>query len=307
MKSILITGSNGFIGSQLCKYFFGKDYFIYGVSKSPPKKTNLNFFKDHFVGEILGEKVQIFIKEIKPDYIFHCAGNSSIQNSIKDPKNDFYNNSYLTFEFLNFIRQFSPHSEFYFFSSAAVYGDPPRLPISETLIPNPISPYGYHKYISENMCFEFSKLYSLKIVVLRIFSAYGEGLKRQILYDLMQKFLNDDKILLKGTGKESRDFIHVFDICKAIELIMNKKNKSLEIYNIGNGEEISIEKIAELFSVYLKSSKKIEFDNKKNLGMPLNWRSDITKLHNIGFRRSVSFAKGVEEYIDWFKKDILIK
>ena len=126
-------------------------------------------------------------------------------------------------------------------------------------------------------------------------------------YDLMRKFLNDGKILLKGTGKESRDFIHVFDICRAIELIMNNKNKSLEIYNIGNGEEISIEKIAEIFSSYLKSSKTIEFDNKKNLGMPLNWRADISKLNNIGFRRSISFENGIEEYIDWFKKDILIK
>ena len=142
------------------------------------------------------------------------------------------------------------------------------------------------------MCDEFSKLYSLDIVVLRIFSAYGEGLKRQIFYDLMRKFSNDEEIILRGTGKESRDFIHVLDICRAIEFIMKNKNKSLEIYNIGNGEEITIENISRLLSGYLKSKKIIKFDNIKNKGIPLNWKSDITKLKNIGFNKSITFEKG---------------
>ena len=244
------------------------------------------------------------ILNIKPDYIFHCAGNSSIQKSIKDPFNDFYNNSFLTFKFLDSIRQFTPNSKIFFFSSAAVYGDPKKLPISEKDTPNPISPYGFHKFFSENICEEFSKLYSLNIVVLRIFSAYGEGLRRQIFYDLMEKFTNDDEILLRGTGKESRDFIHVFDICRAIEIIMNTKNKSLEIFNIGNGKEITIENIASIFLDYLNSEKFIKFDNERNLGMPLNWKSDITKLNNIGFKQSIPFQKGIEDYIKWYKKNI---
>ena len=304
MKSILITGSNGFIGTHLSKYFYEKDYLIYGLSKYPPKANNLIFFKEHISEAVLGDKISKLLKEIQPDYIFHCAGNSSIQNSIKNPLDDFQNNSYLTFELLNLIRQFTPNSKFYFFSSAAVYGDPPTLPIKETQSPNPLSPYGFHKYLSEKMCHEFSKLYYLDIVVLRIFSAYGEGLKRQIFYDLMSKFNNDEEIILKGTGKESIDFIHVFDICRAIEFIMNTKNKSLEIYNIGNGEEISIENISRLFSGYLNSKKIIKFDNVKNLGMPLNWKSDINKLKNIGFHKSISFEKGLRNYINWYKKEV---
>ena len=303
MKSILITGSNGFIGTHLSKYFYEKDYLIYGVSKNPPKASNLIFFKEHISEEVIGGKIKKFLQEIQPDYIFHCAGNSSIQNSIKNPLDDFKNNSYLTFEFLNLIRQFTPRSKFYFFSSAAVYGDPPTLPIKETELPNPLSPYGFHKYLSEKMCDEFSKLYSLDIVVLRIFSAYGEGLKRQIFYDLMRKFNNDEEIILRGTGKESRDFIHVLDICRAIEFIMNNKNKSLEIYNIGNGEEISIENISRFFSAYLNSKKIIKFDNIMNGGIPLNWKADITKLKNIGFYKSIPFENGIGNYINWYKKE----
>ena len=120
----------------------------------------------------------------------------------------------------------------------------------------------------------------------------------------MEKFTNDDEILLRGTGKESRDFIHVFDICRAIEIIMNTKNKSLEIFNIGNGKEITIENIASIFLDYLNSEKFIKFDNERNLGMPLNWKSDITKLNNIGFKQSIPFQKGIEDYIKWYKKNI---
>ena len=116
MKSILITGSNGFIGTHLSKYFYEKDYLIYGVSKNPPKASNLIFFKEHICEEVLGGKIKKFLQETQPDYIFHCAGNSSIQNSIKNPLDDFKNNSYLTFEFLNLIRQFTPSSKFYFFT-----------------------------------------------------------------------------------------------------------------------------------------------------------------------------------------------
>ena len=305
MKSILITGSNGFIGSHLSKYFHERNYSIYGLSKLTNNIVNLDYFKEHISEELLGEKSKSLIKRIKPDYIFHCAGNSSIQNSIKNPMNDFKKNSYLTFELLNFVREFTPKSNFYFFSSAAVYGDPSLLPINESQTLNPISPYGFHKFLSEKICDEFSKLYSLNIVVLRIFSAYGNGLKRQIFYDLMRKLINEEEVLLKGTGKESRDFIHVLDICRSIELIMNTKNKSLEIYNIGNGEETLIEQIPKLFLNFLNSKKIIKFDNKKNLGMPSNWRSDITKLKKIGFNKSIPFQKGIEEYIEWYIKENL--
>lgn len=306
MQSILITGSNGFIGSHLSKYFSVKNYHIYGVSKYPIEKLNLPYFKENIICDLLGEEVKDLLKKIQPDYIFHCAGNSSIKNSIKNPLNDFQNNSYLTYEFLNLIRQFTPSSKFYFFSSAAVYGDPEILPIKENHNLNPISPYGFHKLLSEHMCIEFSKLYSLKTVILRIFSAYGAGLRRQIFYDLMNKFVNDEEILLKGTGKESRDFINVFDICKAIELIMAAKSNQFEIYNIANGEEITIKNIACLFSNYLDSNKAIKFDNKNNFGMPLNWKADITKLKNIGFKKNIQFPLGIKDYISWFNNDILM-
>ena len=303
MKSILITGSKGFIGSHLSKFFFNQNYQVFGVGREPIDEKNLSFFKYFHIGDILDDEVKSFLKSTQPDYIFHCAGSSSIQKSIKDPTNDFNNNTILTFNFLDYIRQFTPNSKFFFFSSAAVYGNPYSLPINEKQNINPISPYGFHKYMSENICEEFSKIYSLKVVVLRIFSVYGPDLRRQIFYDLMNKFSNDGKIKLKGNGKESRDFIHILDLCRAIELIMKNKNQEFEVFNIGSGEEVSIENLSKLFSNFLQSSKIIEFDLNNNEGMPLNWRSDITKLENIGFKPIMELQKGIEDYIEWYQKN----
>ena len=142
-------------------------------------------------------------------------------------------------------------------------------------------------------------------IELRIFSAYGPGLRRQIFYDLMNKFVNDNNIELKGTGSESRDFIHVLDLCRAIELIMKQENKLLEIYNIGTGDEITINELTNKIANFLKSPKNIKFDLKNNVGMPLNWRADINKLKKLGFSRSIELNKGIEEYINWFNSESL--
>ena len=302
MKSILITGCYGFIGQHLSKFFYNKGFQIYGIGRSVFDNDFSLYFNKYVNEKLIGEEAKELLKEVQPDYIFHCAGNSLIQKSIEKPLDDFNDNTKATFQILNAVKNFSPKSIFYLFSSAAVYGNPPSLPIKEDFRSNPISPYGFHKFYAENICFEFSKLYSLEIVILRIFSAYGPGLRRQLIYDLTNKFINNDinTIQLKGSGKESRDFIHVLDICLAIELIMRSDNRKLEIYNVGSGQEISIKEISEKFQMFFDNSKKIIFDFKNNPGAPLNWRSDITKLKSLGFESSIKLSEGISEYIRWF-------
>ena len=305
MKSIFITGSGGFIGSHIAEYFCKKDYLIYGMGRLSDKSKTMKYFKKYINEDLYGDKSSRFLEKIKPDYIFHCAGNSYIHNSFKDPLKDFSNNTFLTFKLLTDIKNYSQKSKIYFFSSAAVYGNPSNLPIKESDKTVPLSPYGFHKLMAENICREFSEIYSLNIIILRIFSVYGTRLRRQIFYDLMNKFNNDNNIKLRGTGNESRDFIHVIDLCRAIELIMKERDKRLEIYNIGTGNQISIRDLANMISNLLNSSKNIKFDLKNNIGMPLNWEADISKLKKTGFYKSIEIKNGIKEYIDWFNLECL--
>ena len=122
---------------------------------------------------------------------------------------------------LETLRTYLPSCRFVFLSSAAVYGNPQQLPSPRRSPCHPISPYGYHKYICEMLCREYGSIYSIKSSVLRIFSAYGERLRKQVIFDLCRKFSDPalKTVEVYGTGDETRDFIHARDIAQAIDRI----------------------------------------------------------------------------------------
>ena len=146
---------------------------------------------------------------------------------------------------------------------------------------------------------EFHEYYNIATCSLRIFSAYGEGLKKQLFWDLHQKFLNNNQIELFGTGNESRDFIHVDDIVQAIHLVIEHAKFTGSAINIANGEEFTIQYVAELFHKNFHNSKTIGFNNQIKQGDPLNWKADISVLKSLGYKQNVSIEKGIQRYIDW--------
>ena len=134
---------------------------------------------------------------------------------MSDPGDDFRINTSMTFETLEAVRTQVPDCHFLLASSAAVYGEPPSLPVTEDAPLRPLSPYGFHKMQAEAMCREYAALHGLTTTALRIFSAYGPGLRRQVLWDICHKALTSPPVRLHGTGSESRDFVFVDDIAAA--------------------------------------------------------------------------------------------
>ena len=117
MKSILITGSSGFIGKYLSKYFLNKNYLVYGISRSSPNNELIKNFTQYFSSKLTEKDLSKLINKCKPDYIFHCAGRTLVQDSFNNPSADFKDNTIMTFEFLNIVKNFSPESKIFFFSS----------------------------------------------------------------------------------------------------------------------------------------------------------------------------------------------
>ena len=111
-------------------------------------------------------------------------------NSFKDPLFDFNLNVFNVFKILEAIKLFNDKCKFVNLSSAAVYGNPDILPIIETSTILPISPYGFHKSISETIVKEYYSVYKIQSISLRVFSVYGEYLKKQLFWDLYNKILN---------------------------------------------------------------------------------------------------------------------
>ena len=111
------------------------------------------------------------------------------------------------------MRVYNPKAQLIYPSSPAVQGEHTNTPIKEDYVGKPASPYGYHKKIVEDLCQSYSEKYSLKISVVRLFSVYGNGLKKQLLWDAYNKIRYSSKeVEFWGTGEETRDFIHIEDV-----------------------------------------------------------------------------------------------
>ncbi|WP_264522037.1 NAD-dependent epimerase/dehydratase family protein [Flavobacterium sp. N1994] len=294
---ILIIGSKGFIGGAAVGFFKQLNYEVFGCDVVTDYVD-----KKYIQIDVTNSDYNSIFKENKIDVCLNCSGAASVPLSIEFPLKDFNLNTVNVYKILEAIRMQQPKCKFVNLSSAAVYGNPTILPINESASLKPLSPYGIHKMQAEQICKEFYDYYKIKTCSLRIFSAYGNGLKKQLLWDLFKKFAFNDKVELFGTGNETRDFIHIDDVLHAIHLIIQKASFVGEEINLANGEEQSIGYIAELYKDILRSDKAIVFNQFSKPGDPLNWRADISKLLAMGYVPKKKLEDGVKEYIHWAKQ-----
>jgi dTDP-glucose 4,6-dehydratase/UDP-glucose 4-epimerase len=293
--NILIIGSKGFIGSHCVKYF-SKEHKVWECDVVVDY-VNENYF---IVDATNADYSEIFQQQ-QFDVCINCSGASSVPDSIKKPQRDFILNTVNVHKQLDAIRRFNSNCKYINLSSAAVYGNPQQLPISEWHNTNPISPYGVHKKMAEDVCKLFYEQYKIKCCSLRIFSAYGEGLKKQLFWDLYKKSISRDNISLFGTGNESRDFIHVTDLIEAINCVVYKADFDSETINIASGIEFKIKDVVNIFFSIFNIAN-YEFLGSTRKGDPLNWKADISKLKSYGFQPKVTINTGLEKYVKWVQE-----
>lgn len=298
MMKVLITGGNGFIGTALAQlnHKNGNQVEVWDVCSDyngPYPAYSVDLHDDN--------EIEKRLKGFRPDIIFHCAGSANVRNSVENPKMDFESNVALTHNLLFALHKLNMHStRVVFLSSAAVYGNPTTLPISENAELKPLSPYALHKVMCEEICTYFRLNYNIDVRIARIFSAYGNGLKKQILWDMYQKMIKTSELNMFGTGAESRDYIHILDVVQALTLIAETDYDEQYIYNVANGEEVKISEITEIFAQCGKISKdSIKFNGYIREGDPLNWCADISRLKALGYQKKVEIHNGVSDYYSW--------
>lgn len=299
-NSVLITGVSGFIGKNIANYFIDQGWKVFGIDVLNFDSSLSSRLSGYYRLKLPAKKFNKIIKELLPSVVIHCAGPASVAKSISSPEPDFYSSTVVMFEVLNSLKTYSPESKFIFLSSAAVYGNPSSIPVSEDQSTKPISPYGYHKLQCELLCEEYERLYSLPVCIVRIFSAYGQGLRRQVVWDICNKAMNDNDIILHGNGNESRDFVHIIDIVKALFLLAGSDKISRCTVNLASGREVKISELASLILSEFKLNKNIKYNGIVPSGDPINWKADISKIKNFGYLPSYSIEQGVKEYVEWF-------
>jgi len=305
MKTVLITGVAGFIGRYVARYFSQQSWKVIGTDNSQPENAPLADLATYQRLQLPDPEFSNLLKTHKPNALIHCAGRASVSLSVSEPAADFYSNTLLTFQILDALRLNAPDCKFIFLSSAAVYGNPSQLPIAETHPTNPISPYGFHKLQSEQLCLEFAKIYNQPTASIRVFSAYGAGLRRQVMWDICQKAISQKCLILQGTGNESRDFIHALDIAKALNVICDRAPMQGEVYNLGSGQEVKINELANMLLKAMDFSITPQFSGITAIGNPINWRSDISKLNSLDFYPSISITQGIRTFANWCMAELM--
>jgi UDP-glucose 4-epimerase len=291
---ILLIGSNGFIGSNALDYFIQQGHIVYhcDISQSDNRKNYLTINANE-------PDFNILFQEEKFDYCINASGAADVQLSFKDPAQDFTLNVFNVKKILEAIRTHNPGCKFINFSSAAIYGNPVHLPIPENAEPGPLSPYGWHKLQSEILCKEYFRCFNVNTISLRVFSAYGEGLKKQLFWDLYQKAKKSSVIELFGTGDETRDFIYIKDLLFAIKCVMQKAAFDGQAINIANGKAETIKNISEMFFKNFDTKIDAKFTSKIKTGDPAYWMADIGKLKRLGYNQTSSIETGLKNTAQW--------
>jgi UDP-glucose 4-epimerase len=262
----LVTGGAGFIGSNLVDALLAKGHNVIVIDNfSNGKEKNISdallkypnrcrLFRKDIREDLRG----VFSQEI--DCVFHLAALARVQPSIEDPLSFDSVNTHGTLNLLDHCVKFGV-KRFVFSSSSSVYGDPSedvlegRRGLSEELdSTSPLSPYGLQKLIGEEYCKLYSRIHGINTACLRYFNVYGERQSIEGAYKLVmgifaEQMLNNEPMTIVGDGEQRRDFTYVGDVVNANIMASDflKKDVGCGIFNVGNGNNRSVNEIADLF------------------------------------------------------------
>jgi UDP-glucose 4-epimerase len=308
-KAVLLTGGAGFIGSQLAEDLVEAGASVTIVDDlSTGRSANLALIMDRvvfFEQDIRKIRWEDVLGKKDYDVNFHFAANAYVPPSVERPQWDYDINLNGTMRLLEALRQGPWPGTLIYASSAAVYGNPTKIPIAETDLTIPISPYGVAKLAAERYVAVYSRLYGLRAASARFFSQFGPRQRKQVIYDFIQKLRrNPHEIFVHGDGSQVRDFNYVSDTTRAVMLIVEAGSLAGEVYNIASGRECSVRELLDIVSGLLNVRPKYVFSGQVRPGDPEKWSVDISKLEKLGYRPRVSLEEGLTKTVQWCHGDI---
>ncbi len=216
--SAWITGARGFIGRSLARHLAAEGVEVAGVGHGHWPDASTAGVTHWVNADIHAASLDLLQSRAgAPDAIYHLAGGSAVGPSFANPLEDFERTVHTTARLLEWVRCHAPATPVVAVSSAAVYGAGHQGPIAETVPVTPYSPYGHHKAVMESLFRSYGANFGLRAAVVRVFSAYGEGLRKQLPWDLCGKLAAGGReLVLDGTGEERRDWIHVDDVVRTL-------------------------------------------------------------------------------------------
>ncbi|HKL42449.1 MAG TPA: SDR family NAD(P)-dependent oxidoreductase [Clostridia bacterium] len=325
MKTILITGAAGFIGSNLAKALISDNKIIgfdnvndyYDVNLKKYRLSQLNSHPNFtFIKGDLADKqaVDSIFEQYKPDIVVNLAAQAGVRYSIDNPQA--YIDSNLTgfFNILEACRN-HPVEHLVYASSSSVYGSNKKVPYStEDKVDNPVSLYAATKKSNELMAHAYSKLYDIPATGLRFFTVYGPAGRPDMAYfKFTNKLVKGEMIQIYNYGDMYRDFTYIDDIVTGVINVMNKApepNKDgvkYKVYNIGNNSPESLMDFVNILEQKLIKYGIIDHEAEKELlpmqpGDVYQTYADVSELEkDFGFKPSTSLEEGLDKFAEWYK------
>ena len=294
MTRSLVTGGSGFIGSHVVDYLVEQGHDVVVVDNC--SANNDNFYRNDGVEyhrEDITDYLSMKIAMEGVDYVFHLAAESRLQPAIENPIDAVNRNCVGTTVMLQAARE-EGVKRFVYSSTSSGYGNNPA-PSVETQSDDCLNPYSASKIAAEKFCKMYYELYGLETVSLRYFNVFGERSPTRGQYapviGIFQKQRNaGEPLTIVGDGSQKRDFIYVKDVARANYLasIMPLKGNTGEVFNVGSGNNYSIQEIADLIS-------------DKQLYIPKRAGEMETTLANIDKISSVIGWKPEVDVLEWIK------
>jgi len=305
-RSVLVTGGAGFLGSHLVPQLLELGYSVTVLDNlSNGKLENLVgvFDNPKFIfrrGDILDKSLLNEVFE-GVDSVVHLAALIDISASVADPRQNHEVNIDGTFNLLHAATQHNV-KKFVFASSTAVYGDVKTLPVQENIALHPISPYAASKVAGEAYCCAFAGCFGLETVALRFFNIYGLRSGKSpysgVITKFIQKISSGEALTVDGDGEQTRDFIHVSDIVKAVILALGQSGLKGEVFNVCTGVPISINELVATLKTVTGKNPNVKYGPARIGDIRNSYGDPALAQEHLGFKASVDLTRGLQMLLE---------
>jgi UDP-glucuronate 4-epimerase len=312
MKSVLVTGAAGFIGSHLSESLLRDGWQVTGLDNFDPfydraiKESNLERLR-HAAFSLVDADIrrpEAWPADLqrKFDVIVHLAARAGVRPSIEDPVGYQQTNVVGTQNMLELARAHGT-PQFVFASSSSVYGVNPRVPWSEEdHVLEPISPYASTKVSGELLGHVYAKLFGIRFIALRFFTVYGPRQRPDLaIHKFARLMLAGKSIPFFGDGSTRRDYTFIDDIVSGIRGAIDYGRTPYEVINLGNNRTVSLQEMVATLEQAFGVRANLQRLPEQPGDVPQTWAS-VEKAHALlGYRPSTSFAEGIEKFTDWYR------
>ena len=318
MNKIIVTGGSGFIGSNLINYLIKKKYSIINIDKLTyssnryddkiRNRKNYQLIKLDINNK---EKLIQIIKKNKPKAIFNLAAETHVDRSIDGPEAFIHTNILGTFnllECLRFLKNKKIPIKLIHISTDEVYGDIKKnLRSDENFKYEPSSPYSASKASADHLVKSYIRTYNINAVISNCCNNYGPyQFPEKLIPKMISNIFNKKSLPVYAKGRNSREWIHVYDHCEAL-FTLYLKGKPGESYNVGSGVDLKnidlvkkILRICELKKINISNKTKIKFVQDRP-GHDFRYALDNKKIFKkLKWKAKINFAEGLEQTVDWY-------